>query len=72
MLLVWGSRSMMFFSFQILRQEVNAEWSELVGLKDRERSSVGIFKLGESMKITQWRHVIRLFSNFPNSEQVVS
>ena len=73
MLHVWGGHPMMFINSQIWRQEVNAEWSELVGAEDQARSSVGIFKLGESMKLTQWIHVraIRLSNGIFNSEQGV-
>lgn len=74
MLRLWGDHSMMFINSQIWRQEVNAEWRELVGAENQARPSVGIFKLGESMNQTQWTHVrtIRLFGGVSNSEQAVA
>lgn len=74
MLRVWGGHSMMLINSQIWRQEVNAEWRELVGAENRARPSVGMFKLGELMNLTQRNHVraIRLFGGVSNSEQAVA
>jgi len=65
---------MMSINSQIWRQEVNAEWRELVGAEDQARTSVGMFKLGESMNPTQRAYVpaIRFFGGVPNAEQAVA
>ena len=74
MLRVWGGYSMMFINSQIWCQEVNTEWSDSVGAEDQARPSVGMFKLGEMMNLTQRNHVraIRLFGGVSNSEQAVA
>ncbi len=74
MLRVWGGHSMMFINSQIWCQEVNAEWRELVGAEDQARPSLGMFKLGESMNLTQWAYVpaIRFFGGVSNAEQAVA
>jgi hypothetical protein len=65
---------MMLINSQIWRQVVNAEWRELVGAENQARPSVGMFKLGEMMNLTQRNHVraIRLFGGVSNSEQAVA
>jgi hypothetical protein len=62
---------MMFINSQIWRQEVNAEWRKLVGAKDQARPSVEMFKLGESMNLTQRAHgpAIRFFGGVSKVER---
>lgn len=74
MLRVWGGHSMMFINSQIWCQEVNTEWSDSVGAEDQARPSVGMFKLRESMNLTQRAHVpaIQFFGGVSNAEQAVA